>query len=96
MRFSLSPRGELLPSSKTFAVPCLWPVQRKRSTLLPMSVGSAREAQHLLKADQPHPRDYSTHRQTPWADNDFIEMECWSVVIQWGNSAALPLRSWVG
>ena len=26
----------------------------------------------------------------------FIEMECWSVVIQWGNSAALPLRCWGG
>ncbi len=23
-----------------------------------------------LKADRPHPRDYSTHRQTPWTDND--------------------------
>ncbi len=22
------------------------------------------------KADRPHPRDYSTHRQTPWTDND--------------------------
>ncbi len=22
----------------------------------------------LLKADRPHPRDYSTHRQTPWTD----------------------------
>ncbi len=24
----------------------------------------------LLKADRPHPRDYSTHRQTPRTDND--------------------------
>ncbi len=24
-----------------------------------------------LKADQLHPHDYSTHRQTPWTDNDF-------------------------
>ena len=23
-----------------------------------------------LKADRPHPRDYSTHKQTPWTDND--------------------------
>ena len=23
-----------------------------------------------LKADQPHPHDYSAHRQTPWTDND--------------------------
>ncbi len=23
-----------------------------------------------LKADRPHPHDYSTHRQTPWTDND--------------------------
>ncbi len=23
-----------------------------------------------LKADRPHPRDYSTHRQTPRTDND--------------------------
>ena len=23
-----------------------------------------------LKADRPHPRDYSTHRQTSWTDND--------------------------
>ncbi len=23
-----------------------------------------------LKADRPHPRDYLTHRQTPWTDND--------------------------
>ncbi len=23
-----------------------------------------------LKADRPHPRDYSTHRQRPWTDND--------------------------
>ncbi len=25
---------------------------------------------YLLKADRPHPRDYSTHRQTPRTDND--------------------------
>ncbi len=25
---------------------------------------------NVLKADRPHPRDYSTHRQTPWTDND--------------------------
>ncbi len=24
----------------------------------------------LLKADRPHPRDYLTHTQTPWTDND--------------------------
>ncbi len=24
----------------------------------------------ILKADRPHPRDYSKHRQTPWTDND--------------------------
>ena len=23
-----------------------------------------------LKADRPHPCDYSTHRQTTWTDND--------------------------
>ncbi len=23
-----------------------------------------------LKADRPHPHDYSTHRQIPWTDND--------------------------
>ncbi len=23
-----------------------------------------------IKADRPHPRGYSTHRQTPWTDND--------------------------
>ena len=23
-----------------------------------------------LKADRPHPHDYSTHRQTPWTDNE--------------------------
>ena len=23
-----------------------------------------------LKADRWHPHDYSTHRQTPWTDND--------------------------
>ena len=26
----------------------------------------------------------------------FLEMECWSVVIQWENSAALPLHCWGG
>ncbi len=26
----------------------------------------------------------------------FLEMECWPVVIQWKNSAALPLHSWDG
>ncbi len=33
-----------------------------------------------LKADQPHPCDYSTHRQTPWTDNDssllFAALSC--------------------
>ena len=24
----------------------------------------------VIKADRPHLRDYSTHRQTPWTDND--------------------------
>ncbi len=25
---------------------------------------------YTLKADRPHPRDNSTHRQSPWTDND--------------------------
>ena len=25
--------------------------------------------QKILKTDRPHPRDYSTHEQTPWTDN---------------------------
>ncbi len=27
---------------------------------------------------------------------NFLEMECWSGVIQWENSASLPCAAWVG
>ncbi len=35
-----------------------------------MAQGALDNSYKPLKADRPHPRDYSTQRQTPWTDND--------------------------
>ncbi len=43
---------------------------------LPMYDGAKKIIEQFLfklKADRPHPPDYSTHRQTPWTDNDNAE-----------------------
>ncbi len=41
-----------------------WELHHRAAQVGPQSLN------HQLKADRPHPRDYSTHRPTPWTDND--------------------------